>query len=266
MKVYVCVKQVPNTHGKVRFKKDGSLDRASMATIINPDDLSAVEIALQAKDSLGATVIAVTMGPPSAASMMHELYAMGVDRTIIISGRELGGSDTFGTSQVLAAAIQNDGFGKDDVIICGQQTIDGDTAQVGPEVAEKLGVPQLTNLTGASWQGSALVCQRAFENASMRVRLTAPFLVCCKEGSAKHRYMRVDRILSWREEQLEIISYEQLKHFPLFDESVVGGRLAPTIVLTSFPLPKKGSCTLLSGENAQMAQQLADIFVEKRLV
>ena len=144
MKYIVCVKQVPDTSGKVAVKPDGTLDRASMATIINPDDKNAIEAALALKDQNGAEVIVVTMGPPPAEGMLREIMAMGADRAVLVSGREFGGSDTFATSQILAAAINKIGVDEDDIVFCGRQAIDGDTAQVGPQIAEKLGIPQIT--------------------------------------------------------------------------------------------------------------------------
>jgi len=144
MKAIVCVKQVPDTSGKVAVNPDGTLNRASMATIINPDDKNAVEAALKLKDATGCKVVVITMGPPPAQGMLRELMAMGADEGILVSAREFGGSDTFATSQILAAAIKKYGVDADDVVFCGRQAIDGDTAQVGPQVAEKLGLPQVT--------------------------------------------------------------------------------------------------------------------------
>ena len=144
MKAIVCVKQVPDTQGKVAVKADGTMDRAAMATITNPDDLNAVEAALQLKDETGCEVVVVTMGPPPAEGMLRELIARGADRGVLVSAREFGGSDTFATSQILAAAVNKIGVGPEDIVFCGRQAIDGDTAQVGPQVAEKLGLPQVT--------------------------------------------------------------------------------------------------------------------------
>ena len=104
MKVIVTVKQVPDTSGKVAVNPDGTLDRASMQTIINPDDMNAVEAALALKDELGCKVVAFTMGPPPAEGMLRELMAMGVDEGVLITAREFGGSDTYATSQIIAAA------------------------------------------------------------------------------------------------------------------------------------------------------------------
>ena len=109
MKAIVCVKQVPDTQGKVAVKADGTMDRAAMATITNPDDLNAVEAALQLKEQTGAEVIVISMGPPPAEGMLREIQARGVDRAVLVSGREFGGSDTYATSQILAAAINKIG-------------------------------------------------------------------------------------------------------------------------------------------------------------
>ena len=144
MKVIVTVKQVPDTSGKVAVNPDGTLDRASMQTIINPDDMNAVEAALALKDELGCKVVAFTMGPPPAEGMLRELMAMGVDEGVLITAREFGGSDTYATSQIIAAGIDTYGVDEDDVILAGRQAIDGDTAQVGPQIAEKLHLPQVT--------------------------------------------------------------------------------------------------------------------------
>ena len=144
MKILVAVKQVPDTSGKIAVNPDGTLNRASMQAIINPDDLNAVEAALQLKDACGCKVIAITMGPLPAEGMLWELMAMGIDEGILISGREFGGSDTYATSQIIAAAIDTIGLGTEDIILSGRQAIDGDTAQVGPQIAEKLGIPQVS--------------------------------------------------------------------------------------------------------------------------
>ena len=134
MKIIVCVKQVPDTSGKVAVNPDGTLDRASMQTITNPDDLNAVEAALKLKDETGCEVVVVTMGPPPAEGMLREILARGADKAVLVSGREIGGSDTYATSQILAAAINKIGVEADDIVMCGRQAIDGDTAQVGPQI------------------------------------------------------------------------------------------------------------------------------------
>ena len=169
MKYIVCVKQVPDTSGKVAVKPDGTLDRASMATIINPDDKNAIEAALALKDQNGAEVIVVTMGPPPAEGMLREIMAMGADRAVLVSGREFGGSDTFATSQILAAAINKIGVDEDDIVFCGRQAIDGDTAQVGPQIAEKLGIPQITYAADIKVEGKKVTVKRMLEDGYMTI-------------------------------------------------------------------------------------------------
>ena len=164
MKAIVCVKQVPDTSGKVAVKADGTLDRASMATITNPDDLNALEAALKLKDATGCKVLVVTMGPPPAEGMLRELIAMGADEGYLVSAREFGGSDTYATSQILAAALDTIGLDDDDIVFCGRQAIDGDTAQVGPQIAEKLHLPQITYAADVKKEGDTLTVKRMLED------------------------------------------------------------------------------------------------------
>ena len=163
MKIYVCVKQVPDTSGKVAVNPDGTLNRASMQTITNPDDMNALEAALKIKDATGCKVTVVTMGPPPAAGMLREALAMGADEAYLVSAREFGGSDTYATSQILAAAINKIGVEKDDIVLCGRQAIDGDTAQVGPQIAEKLHLPQATYAADIKKDGDTITVQRMLE-------------------------------------------------------------------------------------------------------
>lgn len=141
MNIVVCIKQVPDTKGGVKFNPDGTLDRAAMLAIMNPDDKAGLEAALRIKDETGAKVTVLTMGLPKADAVLREAMAMGADDAILVTDRVLGGADTWATSQTLAGAIRNLDY---DLIITGRQAIDGDTAQVGPQVAEKLGLPQVT--------------------------------------------------------------------------------------------------------------------------
>jgi electron transfer flavoprotein beta subunit len=140
----VLVKQVPDTaniSGEV-MKPDGTVNRAKLPAIFNPEDLTALEMALQVKDRFGGTVTAVTMGPPKASELLRECLYMGADKVYLISDRKFAGADTLATSYVLCEVIKK--IGNYDFIFAGRQAIDGDTAQVGPQTAEKLGVPQIT--------------------------------------------------------------------------------------------------------------------------
>ena len=164
MKCIVCVKQVPDTSGVVAVKEDGTMDRASMATITNPDDLKALEAALQLKDATGCKVVVITMGPPPAEGMLRELLAMGADEAVLVSGREFGGSDTYATSQILAAAVKKVGVEDDDIVFCGRQAIDGDTAKVGPQIAEKLHLPQVSYAAELKVEGKTVTVKRLLED------------------------------------------------------------------------------------------------------
>ena len=141
MNIVVCIKQVPDTKGGVKFNPDGTLDRAAMLAIMNPDDKAGLEAALRIKDETGAKVTVLTMGLPKADAVLREAMAMGADDAILVTDRVLGGADTWATSTTIAGALRNLDY---DLIITGRQAIDGDTAQVGPQVAEKLGLPQVT--------------------------------------------------------------------------------------------------------------------------
>ena len=194
MKIIVCVKQVPDTSGKVAVNPDGTLNRASMATITNPDDLNAVEAALVLKEQTGAEVIVISMGPPPAEGMLREVMARGVDRAVLVSGREFGGSDTYATSQILAAAINKIGVEKDDVVLCGRQAIDGDTAQVGPQIAEKLHLPQVTYAADIQKDGDTITVKRMLEDGYMTIKVQTPCLITCIKELNEPRYMSIGGI------------------------------------------------------------------------
>ena len=138
MKIIVCLKQVPDTKGGVQFNPDGTLNRAAMLTIMNPDDKAGLEAALRIKEQYGAEVTVLTMGLPKADEMLREALAMGADQAILVTDRLLAGADTWATSSTVAAAIKKLDY---DLIITGRQAIDGDTAQVGPQISEHLKYP-----------------------------------------------------------------------------------------------------------------------------
>lgn len=146
----VCVKQVPDTANITTeaMKDDGTVNRAALPAIFNPEDLNALETALEVRDRFGGSVTALTMGPPKAADVLRDCLFRGADRAILLTDRRAAASDTLATSYILSQAIKTIGsvYGKADFVFCGRQAIDGDTAQVGPQCAEKLGLPQITYL------------------------------------------------------------------------------------------------------------------------
>ena len=187
MKIIVCVKQVPDTKGGVKFNPDGTLDRGAMLTIMNPDDKAGLEAALRLKDQYGAEVTVLTMGLPKAEDVLREAIAMGADNGILVTDRVLGGADTWATSTTIAGAIRNI---KDyDIIITGRQAIDGDTAQVGPQIAEHLGIPVISSAEGIEVDGDSVIVKRQYEDRHHMLKAKMPVLITALSELNEPRYM-----------------------------------------------------------------------------
>ena len=266
MKAIVCVKQVPDTSGVVAVKADGTMDRAAMATITNHDDLAAVETALQIKDAIGCKVVVVSMGPPPAESMLRELLAMGADEAYLICGREFGGSDTYATSQIIAGGISHIGLEQDDIVFCGRQAIDGDTAQVGPQIGEKLHLPQITYAMDVQVKDGDVVVKRQLEDGYMLLKAQTPCLVTCVKELAAPRYMSVAGILECYSKPLTVLDYEALKDNPLIDDDTIGLKGSPTNVYKSFSPPRKGAGMMIEGSAAEAASKLVAMLSEKHML
>ena len=266
MKCIVCVKQVPDTSGVVAVKEDGTMDRAAMATITNHDDLAAVEAALRIKDATGCKVVVVSMGPPPAEGMLRELLAMGADEAVLISAREFGGSDTYATSQIIAAAIKKIGVEDDDIIFCGRQAIDGDTAQVGPQIAEKLHLPQVTYAADIQKDGNTITVKRMLEDGYMTIKVKTPCLITCIKELNSPRYMSIDGIYSTYNKPLETFDYEKLKDHPLIDATTIGLKGSPTNIFKSFTPPQKGAGKMLEGAGKETCEELASILAAKHII
>lgn len=266
MKILVTVKQVPDTSGKVAVNPDGTLNRASMQTIINPDDMNAVEASLKLKDELGCKVVAFTMGPPPAEGMLRELMAMGVDEGVLITAREFGGSDTYATSQIIAAAIDTYGVNQDDIIFSGRQAIDGDTAQVGPQIAEKLHLPQVSYAGEIHRGNGALVVKRMLEDGYMLVRVQTPCLITCIKELNTPRYMSVIGIEECFDKPLTVMTYETLKDHPLIDATTIGLKGSPTNIYKSFTPPQKGIGMMLEGDGKETTDKLVGLLAAKHVI
>jgi len=187
VKIIVCVKQVPDTKGGVKFNPDGTLDRGAMLTIMNPDDKAGLEAALRLKDQYGAEVTVLTMGLPKAEDVLREAIAMGADNGILVTDRVLGGADTWATSTTIAGAIRNI---KDyDIIITGRQAIDGDTAQVGPQIAEHLGIPVISYAEGIEVDGDSVIVKRQYEDRHHMLKAKMPVLITALSELNEPRYM-----------------------------------------------------------------------------
>lgn len=191
MNIIVCIKQVPDTTEVKINPETGTLIRDGVPSIINPDDKSGLEVALQLKDSMGAHVTVITMGPPQADVALREALAMGADRAILLTDRVFGGADTWATSSTLAAAIRKLDY---NMIICGRQAIDGDTAQVGPQIAEHLAIGHISYVKELEMHDDAIIVKRAFEDGYQRIKARMPVLITTLQGMNSPRYMHVKGI------------------------------------------------------------------------
>lgn len=266
MKAIVCVKQVPDTSGKVAVNPDGTLNRASMATIINPDDKNAIEAALTLKDQTGCKVIAVTMGPAPAEGMLREILAMGADEGVLVSAREFGGSDSFATSQILAAAIKKVGLEADDIVFCGRQAIDGDTAQVGSQIAEKLDIPQVSYAADIKVDGKTITIKRMLEDGHMTIETQLPCVVTCIKELNAPRYMSVGGIFDCYDKPVHVYDFTTLKDDPLIELTTIGLKGSPTNIFKSFTPPQKGQGRMLEGAEKATCTELAGELLKKHII
>jgi electron transfer flavoprotein beta subunit len=192
----VCVKQVPDTANVTAeaMKEDGTVNRAALPTIFNPEDLHALETALEIKQRYGGTVTVVSMGPPKAGDVLRDCLFRGADRAILITDRRAAASDTLATSYILSQAVRT--VGRFDFVFCGRQAIDGDTAQVGPQCAEKLGIPQITYLEQlVDVQGDRIRIRRNIGHGWEIVEAKLPVLVTVLETANQPRPPASKRVM-----------------------------------------------------------------------
>ena len=266
MKIVVCIKQVPDTAEVKLDPKTNTLIREGVPSIINHDDKAGLEAALRLREQVGGTVTVVCMGPPQADVALREALAMGADEAYLLSAREFGGSDTFATSQILAAAIKNLGVDKDDIIFCGRQAIDGDTAQVGPQIAEKLEIPQVSYVADIQKDGDTLTVRRMLEDGYMTVQVQTPCLLTCIKELNTPRYMTIRGILDCDKEPVTVLDYNALKDDPLIEVDTIGLKGSPTNIYKSFTPPRKGSGMMLEGSGKETVEQLFGILSAKHII
>jgi electron transfer flavoprotein beta subunit len=195
----VLVKQVPDTaHISGRaMKDDGTVNRAALPAIFNPEDLNALEMALQVREQHGGHVTVLTMGPPRAAEVLREALYRGADRVILLTDRKTAGSDTLATSYALKCAVER--IAGYDLVFCGRQAIDGDTAQVGPQVAEKLGLPQITYAESIeSLQGDRIIIRRALPLGTETVECGLPCLLTVVGSANQPRPSSARRMMAYK--------------------------------------------------------------------
>ncbi len=200
LNIVVLAKQVPDTRnvGKDAMKEDGTINRAALPAIFNPEDLNALEQALRIKDANpGSTVTVLTMGLPRASEVIREAIFRGADGGIVLTDRVLGGADTLATSYSLAQAVKK--IGKVDIILGGRQAIDGDTAQVGPQIAEKLGIPQVTYAEEIlDIKDGKVTVKRRLENGVETVKAPLPCVVTVNGSAAECRPRNAMRVMKYK--------------------------------------------------------------------
>lgn len=252
MKIVVCVKQVPDTN-EVRIDPvRGTLIREGVPSIMNPDDKNALEEALRFKDEFGAHVTVITMGPAQAENVLREAMAMGADEAVLLSDRAFSGADTWATSLTLAKAIEKLGF---DIVFAGRQAIDGDTAQVGPEIAEHLGLPQVTYVEKVEVNGDELKVRRALEDGYETIKVKLPCLLTTIKELNNPRYMNMYDLFTCFGKEIKVMTANDLD----VDKKELGLNGSPTRVKASFT---KGAKT--PGEKVELSPiESAKLIVSK---
>lgn len=241
MKIVVCIKQVPDTTEIRLDPVTGTLIRDGVPSIMNPDDKAGLEMALELKDQYGAHVTVITMGPPQADDILREAFAMGADRAIHLSDRKFAGADTLATSNA----------------------IDGDTAQVGPQIAEHLGLPQVTYLEGIKYEGgNRLVVKKWTEEGYQLLEVETPCVVTVLSSANQPRYMSVRGIVEAYDKQVEVWGFDNIS----VEESKLGLAGSPTRVFKSFTKGAKSAGKVFELEPAEAADLIVEKLKEKFII
>lgn len=254
MKIIVCIKQVPDTTEVKIDPVTGTLIREGVPSIMNPDDKGGLEFALQLKDQYGAHVTVITMGLPQADAILREAFAMGVDRAILLTDRRLGGADTLATSSAIAGALRTLDY---DLIITGRQAIDGDTAQVGPQIAEHLDLPQVSYLEHLDYDEAShtFTLRKQTEEGYQILQMQSPCLVTVLASAVKSRYMSVNGIVTAYDKEVEVWNADKIN----VPAERIGKAGSPTSVFRSFPKQLKPA-----GETFEVSpEEAVDLIINK---
>ena len=260
MNIVVCIKQVPDTKGGVKFNPDGTLDRAAMLAIMNPDDKAGLEAALRIKDETGAKVTVVTMGLPKADDMLREALAMGADEAVLITDRRLGGADTWATSSTIAAGLRNLDY---DLIITGRQAIDGDTAQVGPQIAEHLGLPVISYAENIKVEGNSVVVQRQYEDRYHEIKAQMPCLITALAELNEPRYMTPGGIFEAFDKEVTVWGRDDLKDL---DDANIGLAGSPTKIAKASDKVRKGAGEKVALDPKESVEYIVGKLKEKHVI
>lgn len=252
MKIVVCIKQVPDTNEVKLDPKTNRLIRDGVPSIINHDDKAGIEAALQLKERVGGTVTVVCMGPPQADVALREALAMGCDDAYLLSAREFGGSDTCATAIIISSALKKIGY---DIVFTGRQAIDGDTAQVGPQIAEKLDLPQVTYVQKfeISEDRKTVTVQRQLEDGYEVIEVPVPCMLTAIKELNTPRYMSISGIFDAKNKPLHVWSAADVA----VDLNTVGLKASPTNVFRSFtPKPKEPGVKIEGDSETDLAKNL----------
>jgi len=262
MEIVVCIKQVPDTTEVKIDPVTNTLIRQGVPSIINPFDKNALEAALQLKAEYGGKVTVLSMGPPQAKEALKECLAMGADEGILMSDRAFGGSDTLATSNTLAAGINK--IGKVDIIICGKQAIDGDTAQVGPEMAEHLNLTQVTYVAKiVSIDGTIIRVQREHEEGYEVIDAQMPVLLTVVKSINEPRSATVKGLMKAKRQEITVWTVDDI----VVKASAIGLKGSPTQVRRIFTPERRVQGELIQADTArEAAATLASRLFEAKII
>jgi electron transfer flavoprotein beta subunit len=261
MKIVVMIKQVPDTTEVRLDPRTGTLIREGVPSIINPEDKNALEEALKLKESMGANVVVISMGPPQAEDALREALAMGADEAILLSDRAFAGADTWATATTLGYALKK--IGDFDLVLAGRQAIDGDTAQVGPQLAEFLKVPQVTYVRELNVEGGKVRAERAVEDGYEDIEAALPALLTITKEANTPRYPHAGAIISaYRERTVTRWGVNDINA----DPESLGLKGSPTQVKRSFSPPPKEPGQIIQGGPPEAAKDVVAILRQKNII
>lgn len=262
MDIIVCIKQVPDTT-EVRINPEtNTLIREGVPSIINPFDENALEAALQLKEAHGGKVTVLTMGPPQAADALRSAIAMGADEAFLVSDRAFAGSDTWATSYTLSQAIKK--LGKFDLILCGKQAIDGDTAQVGPGIAEWLNLPQITFVVKIEVDQASQKAkiERMLEEVNEVVECALPCVVTVVKQMNTPRLPSLKGMMRAKKADIKTLNAQEIEG----DPKNLGLNGSPTSVVRIFTPPAKGGGEVFTGEPFEIVEKLVGRLKERKIL
>lgn len=266
MNILVCIKQVPDTTEIKIDPVTNTLIRDGVPSIVNPFDAYALEMAARIKDKEeNGKVIVMSMGPPQAKAALKECLTVGADKAYLVSDRAFGGSDTLATSYILSTAVKavEEKEGKFDLIFCGKQAIDGDTAQVGPEMAEHLGYPQITFTTEVSVENGKVKAERETEHGKEIWESSTPVVITSTKPAFEPRYATVNALLAAHRAEIPMLSLVDVSA----DAERSGLKGSPTKVKKTFvPVRNSNGTIIREGSGKESAVKLASMLSDVGLV